>query len=325
MNLVSLWKGIMLNHWRYEYKECAVADAWIKSWGRDCLTKVELNEKNPLRGGIPCDNNLVESQNRVDKAYFDWKKKAAAVFFHDLSECLTKQSLSDLSFTGKLKEDVHCMKLYRLVEDISQRHIMDKLTFLTVTKNLAMHRNDIPTGSFVCVGDTLLSYLDDSEIPHNKQTAGKMSNKKSGSSTLAFKSFKGILKNPIQFIKGRFFHDLTFQCKFFHIMCPIETAKPCDKAEVLRLHQMLVASNIPAIAFNDLCKRDTKNGLVSCDCSTYLSRGWCKHSFVFAMERKIITGYPQSMNPTSTLQEKKRLVELQMQESVVHLYLNEIF
>ena len=42
---------------------------------------------------------------------------------------------------------------------------MDKPTFLTMTKNLAMPRNDIPTGSFVCAGDTLLSCLDDSKIP----------------------------------------------------------------------------------------------------------------------------------------------------------------
>ena len=149
--------------------------------------------------------------------------------------------------------------------------------FLTMTKNLAMPRNDIPTGSFVCTGDTLLSCFDDSEIPHNKQTARKMFNKKSGSSTLAFKAFKGMIENPFQFSKGRSFHDLTFQCKCFHIMCPIETAKPCDKAAVLGLHQILVASNIPVIAFDDLCKRETKNGLVSFDFSTYLSCEWCKH------------------------------------------------
>jgi hypothetical protein len=306
MNHVSIWKEIMLNHWRFVYKECAVADAWDKSWGKDRLTKVEANESNPLRGGIPCDNNLVESQNRVDKAFLDWKKKAAAVFFHDLSECLREQSLSDLSFTGKLKEDVHCMKFYRLVEDIFKRHRTDKPTFLSMTKNIAMPRNDIPNGSFVCAGDTLLSCLEDSEIPNNKQMAGKMFNKKSGSTTAAFKAFKAMLENPIEFSKGRSFHDLTFQSKCFHIMCPLETANSFDKAAVLGLHQMLVASNIPVISFEDLCLRDTKNGLVSCDCSTYLSRGWCKHSFAFALERKIITGYPQSMNPTSTLLGKKK-------------------
>ena len=86
MNHVSLWKEIMLNHWRYEYKECAVADAWEKSWGQDCLTKVEANKTNPLRGDIPCDNNLVESKNQVGKAFFCYKKRSASISFHDLSE-----------------------------------------------------------------------------------------------------------------------------------------------------------------------------------------------------------------------------------------------
>ena len=39
---------------------------------------------------------------------------------------------------------------------------MDKPEFLTITKNLLMPRNR--------AWDTLLSCLDDSEIPHNKQT-----------------------------------------------------------------------------------------------------------------------------------------------------------
>ena len=114
-----------------------------------------------------------------------------------------------------------------------------------------------------------------------------------------------MIKNPIQFSKGIFFHDLTFQSKCFYIMCPLDTANSFDKAAVLGLHQMLVASNIPVTSFEDLCQRDTKDGLVSCDCSTYLSCRWCKRWFTFAMQRKIITGYPQSMNPTSTLVGKK--------------------
>ena len=45
MNHVSLWKEMMLNHWRNEYKEGVVADALEKSWGNNHLTKVEANKK----------------------------------------------------------------------------------------------------------------------------------------------------------------------------------------------------------------------------------------------------------------------------------------
>ena len=70
---------------------------------------------------------------------------------------------------------------------------------------------------------------------------------------------------------------------------------------------MLVASDIPVITFDDLYERETKNCPVSCDCSTYLSHGLCKNSFAFAMEHKVLTEYPQSMNLTSRLQEKSWL------------------
>ena len=101
-----------------------------------------------------------------------------------------------------------------------------------------------------------------------------MFNKKSGSTTAAFTQVKAMLINPIQFSKGSSFHNLIFHSKYFHIMCPLETANSFDKGVVLGLHKMSVASNFPVISFEDLCLRDTKNGLVKCDYSTYLSRGW---------------------------------------------------
>ena len=75
LDLVAVWKKKMLETWKFKYKEVPIAEAWDKSWGKCRLTRVEANETNPLRGGTPSDNNLVESQNRVDKLFLTINEK----------------------------------------------------------------------------------------------------------------------------------------------------------------------------------------------------------------------------------------------------------
>ena len=108
-------------------------------------------------------------------------------------------------------------------------------------------------------------------------------------------------------------------------MCPIENDKLCGKVEVLRLQHILVADNIPVITFDDLCKRYIVNCWVSCYDITYLLHGWCKDSFLFAMEREIMTGELESTDRTNTLKNTKGLVKLHIQKLLVQIFLNKIY
>ena len=121
-----------------------------------------------------------------------------------------------------------------------------------------------------------------------------------------FKAFKLMLTNPTECAKTKTFHKLVYQAKCLKIIPPIDTKSTTEKASVMGFYKTLVASNIPIVPLKDILERTSQNGLVSCDCGTYLKRGWCKHSFAFAMDRKIITGYPANMNPISTLKEGKK-------------------
>ena len=51
------------------------------------------------------------------------------------------------------------------------------------------------------------------------------------------------------------------------------------------------------IALELLLSRGIENCLVSCDCSVYLKRAWCKHACGIAMHRGIVTGYPLLKDP----------------------------
>ena len=319
VDLVPVWKDKMLEHWTFAMKEKDIAEAWESVWGKYQLTRVDANEMNPISGGISSDNNAVESQNGIDKFYFNYRRKAACIFLDNLSKYLREQSLSDLTFTSKFKAEVNSHIFYKTVEVTMQLHYSGKPTFLSRTKPLTMIRHDVPQDSFVCAGDTFFNCLSDSEKPKNSLEAGKMMSKHSGKAPAAFKAFKLMLKNPAEYAKTKTFHELVYQAKCLKIIRPIDTKSTAEKASVMGLYKTLVACNIPIISIKEVFEKTSQNGLVSCDCGTYLKRGWCKQSFAFAMDRKIITGYPANMNPISTLKEGKKILDVSRMLQLVEL------
>jgi hypothetical protein len=81
--------------------------AWLKSWGQKHLTRSEANQPDvsPLLGGIPCDNNALESSNNVDKGLLSRDTSTATEFIGDLAaKVIGPISASDTQFVSTLKE-----------------------------------------------------------------------------------------------------------------------------------------------------------------------------------------------------------------------------
>lgn len=61
---------------------------------------------------------------------------------------------------------------------------------------------------------------------------------------------------------------------------------------------MLKQNGIPVVELDALLAKRTRDKcLVSCDCSRYQMRAWCKHICAVAIDRGIVTGYPPLMDP----------------------------
>ena len=178
----------MLDHWKFTYKETDIAKSWENVWGTYQLTRVEANEVNPLCGGISSDNNGVENQNGKDKLYFNYRRKAACIFFNDLGKYLHEQLLSDLTFTAKIKSDVNSNAFYKSIEVVIQLHYADKSTFLTMVKSITMIRHDVPQDSFVCAGTNFFNCLSDTEKSKNSVEARKMMSRHTGEAPAAYKA-----------------------------------------------------------------------------------------------------------------------------------------
>ena len=97
---------LLREKWSKKGQKAAV-DAWIKSWGDKRITRVEANQPDasPLRGGIPADNNALESSNNVDKQLLSREKTAVSTFVTRLGQdIIGPNSAADVQFNNPLKE-----------------------------------------------------------------------------------------------------------------------------------------------------------------------------------------------------------------------------
>ena len=72
----------MIFKWINTYKEKKVATAWLKQWGPTIHTRVELNDSNLIRGGLPAHNNNSEGSNSGHKSFFDQPLEAFDSIFY---------------------------------------------------------------------------------------------------------------------------------------------------------------------------------------------------------------------------------------------------
>jgi hypothetical protein len=69
-----------------------------------------------------------------------------------------------------------------------------------------------------------------------------------------------------------------------------------DSQYLERLHHRIENSSIPIISVAEIKERGN-GGLVSCTCAKWLHYTWCQHAFADAYRKKIILGFPPTMDP----------------------------
>jgi hypothetical protein len=130
--LASILKVKMLDKWSAIEPE--VAQKWDSSWHGALIPRVEMNpaEASPLRGGIPDDNNAVESGNYEDKRLLNYKKISIVLFLPDLVNILSGESREDIVFVGKMKPKGHSYEFYKHCETVLTADTDGKPTFTSV-------------------------------------------------------------------------------------------------------------------------------------------------------------------------------------------------
>jgi hypothetical protein len=306
LQLVPIWMAAMLKKWRDDYDEKCMADAWESSWGHRQLTRVEMNHDEPLRGGLPCDNNSVESKNARDKEFRNYARSSAVSFLQQFAEYLHNESQEDLQFVGRMKEDVHSCAFYEMVEkEIMVPHREGKPTCLTLQVSFTSEANGVPSGSMLCCGATFLAAAEQCATNDNVDWSNaaavrrELTRRTDGSLKPYLDNYRDMVRSPENHGDTPF--DTLVKNTFpYRIMRPLPSANSKTKQAICQLHAMLTHNGIPMIPLEELLTRGRRDGLVACDCPTYLRRGWCKHSYASALDRGIILGYPTSMDPRPT-------------------------
>jgi len=304
--IVPVLRKLMLKKWTTQYREPVVAAKWSASWGDSIITRVEMNavEVSPLRGGIPCDNNAVESGNYTDKTALNYNRPSIVHFVPTLVGVLNSKSKTDLVYNGKMKKrqktkfsGIHHRDFYQRCWDINARHEHDKPTFLSLQFCFTSAAHDIPVGSVIvagdrCIGD--LGTMDDVDVDSIRECKEFLRRNK------WVKVFKAFLKNPELVTEDQdwSFDELNDWCKTFHVLRPLVADGGHVEQAITHLHAMLSYNNIPMMPLEDLLELREDEGLVSCTCKKYLHYCMCPHSFLTALRRGIIKGYPPTLDPT---------------------------
>jgi hypothetical protein len=96
-----------------------------------------------------------------------------------------------------------------------------------------------------------------------------------------------------------------WQSKF----CVLRPINPNDSEEAMALvktWRTILHSHDYEIMETDEIAALGVEGLVSCDCSTYLHYCWCYHACSTAFHRKIITSYPPNLDPRPQFEGSKK-------------------
>jgi transposase InsO family protein len=116
--LIDSVKELMLQKWENEYEERAYANIWKNSYKDQIMTRVQTNEGTVWRGGIPCDNNVMESFNNQLKQRLGHTAMPLVPLLGKLRVVVEGFSRNDTSYCGKLKPKVHSRDFYGSIENL---------------------------------------------------------------------------------------------------------------------------------------------------------------------------------------------------------------
>ncbi len=104
-DLAPIAVELMLSKWRTVYGEETFAAKFSSSWQGRRFTRAEANEGGS--GGVPSDNNMLESKNRVIKAELRREKPAATALVPRMVEWIETQAKCDIGFNTEHSDQRH--------------------------------------------------------------------------------------------------------------------------------------------------------------------------------------------------------------------------
>ena len=258
-----------------------------------------MNEDNPLRGGIPNDNNMVEGGNAEDKKFRYHQRSKFVNFMDQFAHYLEDVSMRDLSFIGTMKEDVRSSAFFKSVYETCIRpHAIDKPSILSLRFSFSAVAHGVPHGSFICLGQKFLS---ENEFGCDKDESIQeclRRFRRHSPANLWMQHYKTMHIDPEQFCLAKAFDVLVGWHKTCHLCQPLRASAGLEVAAVVKgVHSMLANSGYPIIELEQLLALDHNDKcLIACDCQQYQKRAWCKHACAFALHRDIIQ-FPPNKDP----------------------------
>lgn len=310
----------------------AAVDGWLASWGKLRITRVEANEPDasPLRGGIPCDNNALESGNNVDKVLLHREKCAVSEFVDKLGrQIVGPTSAADVQFNHPLKErSKSCKSAYNKAPNNAKffKHVWDRFQIhkknptaphtISSMTSIKFGVPNHPRGMYWFLSDHGIDRVTaemKTEGANDDDTATeydptKMSEvmcwmKKHNNWTSVIES---LMKNPEYTVNltTMTYDDLQEWCESFHVFIPIKMSPTDDWSHptnmaVLHWCEMLRMSGIHVLAAEEIAKRKKKpkECLFACTCEMYLHYIICKHTLQLYLKSGIVTFLPKGGTP----------------------------
>jgi hypothetical protein len=94
--MVVIARGLMMRKWRTVYKEPEWCDAFVRAWQGSTFTRAEAN--HGWYGGLPSDNNMLESTNNVIKKALERDLPSLTTLVPRAAEWLRDNAVSDDAF-----------------------------------------------------------------------------------------------------------------------------------------------------------------------------------------------------------------------------------
>ena len=310
---------LMILKWKREYNERDVAKAWAAAW-MATGTHLCRTSLNPT-GGLPNDNNGLESINGVQKRDAEFKRFAVTTFTAQFPEWLSNQSSEDRSMAAAMTysnvsvdswntaffEEV-VQEYYALAENkgffavrFSRRNSAG-LTVLDIpSRRIIKHlTEELPFGERVKSNDPVALRM---ALEHVAPCKG--GSRCSGCSDSWLAVYHDLWLCDGEIPPGKFDFDLLIDfATAFHTLTPM-----LDKVKVCALAHRLTASKM-ILDFTKLYAQGVQplldnlvvanldvavmkvSGFCTCTCTPFLHTNWCVHICLDAMVKGLIKKLP---------------------------------
>jgi nitrogen regulatory protein PII-like uncharacterized protein len=259
---------------------------------------------------MPADNNITERGNHTDKDNLKHKKCHPLKFIELTVMKLSNESSTQLDYHGRMKQRVHSSKFMEAVFMTLEGNQNGRPCLLNMQVPFTSVQHQIPPPSFLVPKHWFLDLYKEHSVDISKDNAVDdmmaMMHPRPGRGFSFTRFYNYMAVNPDGWLK-EVEEDEDCESVFKAIMewtsrfCCIRPIDPNDSYDswnaVVTLQTVLDSNGYDIMECKEIVELDLDNGLVSCDCWTYLHYAWCYHSCSIAFSRGIIKCFPTKLDP----------------------------